>query len=162
MLGSTARLKTLKRHLKMKSATSRIAWVASPTKTSFFIIPNLPEGGSSHYFLICISRESDPCLKEQSVPSQKGLLALRLVENWESALLNVSEQLSLSLLWPQFSFLLFSKVTFQLGFFGGLGFYLFGVFWFFGGFFSCNFKLMTQDLSEKGALEGAWKLISQT
>lgn len=81
MLGSAARLQTLKRHLEMKSATSRIAWVAFLTKTSFFIIPNLPEGASSHYFLICISRESDPCLREQSVPSQKGLLALREVEN---------------------------------------------------------------------------------
>lgn len=37
-------------------------------------------------------------------------------------MLNISEQLSLSLLWPQFSSLLFSKVIFQLGFVEGVGF----------------------------------------
>lgn len=129
-----------------------------PQRQGFFIIFNFPEGASSHSFSICTSRGSDLCLKEQSVPSQKGLLAHRLAENWESALLNISGQLSL--LWPQFSSLLFSEVIFQLGFLKGLGFYLFGVC--FGlVFLSCNLKLVAQNLSEKGALEAAWKLVSQ-
>lgn len=68
-------------------------------------------------------------------------------------MLNISGQLSL--LWPQFSSLLFSEVIFQLGFFlKGLDFYLFGVC--FGlVFLSCNLKLVAQNLSEKGALEAA-------
>lgn len=123
----SSKAENTEKHLEMKSATSCIAWAASLTKTSCIIIANFQEGASSHNFPICISRESDLCLKEQSVLSQKGLLAHRLVENWESALLNISEQLSLRLLWPQFSSLLFSKVIFQMGFFWrGLGFYLFG------------------------------------
>lgn len=152
MLGSAARLKTLKRHLEMKYATTHIACAASPTKTSwgFFLLLIFQRVLASHYFPICIGRESDPCAKDQSVPSQKGLLAHRLVENWESALLNISEQLSFSLLWPQFSSLLFSEVI-QLGFVEEVGFlFVWGCFWFV--FFELQFKTHDSEFVWEGSL----------